>query len=392
MDFDWTAEDKDYRRQVKAFLKENLGEGWAGYDKTDLPQYKRDAIRFCGALGKKGWLTQNWPVEYGGQNASAWRAAILSEELWPIGEPRGPQYMNVNWIGPAIMAFGTPEQKDYHLNRISKGDVCWSQGFSEPDAGSDLASLRTRAIRKGDHYIVNGAKIWTSHTGTADFLFLLVRTDAEAEKHQGISVLLVPMDTPGLELRALPALVGEQAFAHLIFTDMKVPVSYRLGEENQGWTVVRRALQFERVGAAHYETALTILNSVIQEAQRNGLIADPEICTRIGLAYAEIEAARMLTYRVIDLRAHGSPPTADSNVARVAHASCLRNVGELAQLVFGEEGLELHAGDHGEARSGGDVRRVLTVSVASGTTEVQLDQVAQRYLNLPRIRSSKDAA
>lgn len=378
MNFDWTEDDLSYRREMKEFLAENLPANWRGYDKTNLTKYKEDSIRFSKAFAERGWLTQNWPKEYGGQETSAWKAAILSEELWPIGEPRGPQYMNVNWIGPAIMQYGNPEQKHYHLNRISNGDVCWCQGFSEPNSGSDLASLRTRAVKQGDHYIVNGEKIWTSHVGTADYCFLLTRTDVEAPKHQGITVFLVPTDTPGFNVNHIDGFVGEQSFHHLVFEDMKVHESMRLGNENEGWTVVRHALAFERVGAAHYETGLLMLDDTIEEAKRNGMIDDPEIQTKIGEAYAALEAARLLFYRVVDLRVHDSPPTPDSNVSRVALAQSLRQVGELGQIVFGEEGLI--------SDSGGDIRRTLTTGVASGTTEVQLDQVAIRHLNLPRIK------
>jgi len=376
MDFDWTEADADYRASVRAFLAERLPPGWRGYDKKDLPRYKADARAFCEAMAERGLLTQNWPREYGGQEASPWRHAILSEELWPIGEPRGSQYMNVNWIGPAIMAAGTPEQKAYHLRRISAGDVFWCQGFSEPDAGSDLPALRTRAVRDGDDYVVNGSKIWTSHVGTADFCFLLVRTDPDAPKRQGISILLTPMDLPGIEVRHIDGFVGEQAFHQLIFTDVRVPAAYRLGEENRGWYIVRRALSFERVGAAHYRTAALILDEVVEEARRTGQLDDPEIQSRIGEADAAIAAARMLTYRVVDLRAHGSPPTTDSNLSRVAQTQALRMVGELAHVVFGEAGLESH--------SPGDVRRVLAYSVAAGTTEMQLDQIASGHLNLPK--------
>lgn len=378
MEYRWTSEDDEYRNAVRDFLREMLPPGWAGYDKSDLVKYKRDAANFCGELSKRGWLTQNWPVEYGGQDASPWRHAILSEELWPIGEPRGPQYMNVNWIGPAIMAAGTPEQKAYHLRRISAGDVFWCQGFSEPDAGSDLPALRTRAVREGDDYVVNGSKIWTSHVGTADFCFLLVRTDPAASKRRGISILLVPMDTPGLEVRHIDGFVGEQAFHHLVFTDMHVPVVYRLGPENDGWDIVRRALAYERVGAAHYETARLLLAEIVAEARRNGASNDPEIQSRIGEADAALSAARLLTYKVVNLRVQGSPPTADSNISRVAQTQALRMVGELAHEVFGEEGLV--------SRSPGDIRKVLAYSVAAGTTEMQLDQIASSFLNLPRFK------
>jgi alkylation response protein AidB-like acyl-CoA dehydrogenase len=376
MDFDWTEADDAYRADVRAFLAQRLPQDWRGYDKTNLPKYKADAAAFCKAMAERGWLTQNWPREYGGQEESPWRQAILSEELWPIGEPRGSQYMNVNWIGPAIMAAGTPDQKAYHLSRISAGDVFWCQGFSEPDAGSDLPALRTKAVRDGDDYVVNGSKIWTSHVGTADFCFLLVRTDPEAPKRQGISILLTPMDLPGIEVRHIDGFVGEQSFHHLVFTDVRVPAAYRLGEENRGWDIVRRALAFERVGAAHYDTAALMLDDVIEEAKCNGQFDDPEIQSRIGETAAAIAAARLLTYRVVDLRAHGAPPTADSNISRIAQTQALRMAGELAHMVFGEQGLKAH--------SRGDIRRVLSSSVAAGTTEMQLDQIASVYLNLPK--------
>jgi alkylation response protein AidB-like acyl-CoA dehydrogenase len=379
MEFGWTEADLAYRAEIKAFLGEQLPVGWSGYDKSDLPAYKESARAFCHAMAERGWLTQNWPREYGGQEASPWRAMILNEELWPIGEPRGAQYMNVTWIGPAIMAAGSEDQKLYHLGRISAGDVFWCQGFSEPDAGSDLPALRTRAVRDGDDYIVNGTKIWTSHVGTADFCFLLVKTDAEASKRNAITILLTPMDTPGIEVRHIDGFVGEQAFHQLVFENVRVPAACRLGGENQGWDIVRKALSFERVGLAHYDTAREVLMDTVREAKRTGAINDPEIQSRIGDVHAAIEAARLLTYRVVDLRANGAPPTADANISRVAQTQALRQAGELAQLVFGEEGLV--------AGSNGDIRRVLAFGVAAGTTEMQLDQIASNFLDLPKFKS-----
>jgi alkylation response protein AidB-like acyl-CoA dehydrogenase len=186
------------------------------------------------------------------------------------------------------------------------------------------------------------------------------------------------MDTPGIEVRHIDGFVGEQAFHQLVFTDVRVPAAYRLGEENRGWDIVRRALSFERVGAAHYDTASLILDQIVVEAARNGQIGDPEIQSRIGEVEAAIAASRLLTYRVVDLRAQGSPPTSDSNLSRVAQTQALRAVGELAHIVFGEDGLV--------SGSPGDIRRVLAYSVAAGTTEMQLDQIASGHLNLPRIK------
>ena len=371
MDFDWTEDDVKYREDIRAFLREALPPNWSGWNRAEVEEYRRESKRFCAAMAKAGFFTQNWPVEYGGQGASAWKACVLSEVFATRGDPRGPQYMNVTWIGPAIMQYGTPEQMEYHLKRISAGDVCWCQGFSEPDAGSDLASLRTRAVREGDDYVINGTKIWTSHVPLAEFCFLLVRTHPTEKRSGGISCLLVPMDTPGLEVRAIPGLLGEGAFAQLIFTDARVPVSCRLGLENRGWEVVRWALAFERVGVAHYCAAGLRLDRVAKAAHDAGLMDDAELRSKLGHARAMVEAARVLFYRVVDLREHDSPPTADANLSRISGPAAYQAVAEVAQLVA----------DLGTDPGAGGLN---ANSVAAGTTEVQLDQVATRYLGLPR--------
>ena len=190
MEFEWSQEDARHREEIRAFLAEVLPEDWEEISKHGPGSDQQAAFSktFCRAMADKGWLTQHWPAEYGGRDAAPWRHSIVGEELWAIGEPRGAQYMNVNWIGPAIMAFGTEEQKAFHLPRISSGSVLWCQGFSEPEAGSDLAALRTLAIRDGDDYVVNGSKIWTSYVENADFIFLLVRTDPDSTRQRGVSV------------------------------------------------------------------------------------------------------------------------------------------------------------------------------------------------------------
>ncbi|MCZ6783851.1 MAG: acyl-CoA dehydrogenase family protein, partial [Proteobacteria bacterium] len=198
MEFDWPEEDAAHRAELRAFLDETLPADWEALSRHGPGSDIQAAFsrEFCGKLAERGWLTQHWPAAYGGSDASPWRHAILGEELWAIGEPRGPQYMNVNWIGPAIMEFGSEEQKAFHLPRISRGEVLWCQGFSEPEAGSDLAALRTLAIRDGDDYVINGSKIWTSYVENAEFIFLLVRTDPDSTRQRGVSVLLCPVDTP----------------------------------------------------------------------------------------------------------------------------------------------------------------------------------------------------
>jgi alkylation response protein AidB-like acyl-CoA dehydrogenase len=380
VEFAWSEDEARFRRELIDFLDEALPSTWGEISK-DGPGGDAQAHfsrEFAGHLAERGWLTQHWPRAYGGADASPWRHAILGEEMWARGEPRGPQYMNVNWIGPAIMQYGSEEQKQQHLTRISRGDVLWCQGFSEPEAGSDLVALRTLATRDGDDYRVNGSKIWTSYANHAEFCFLLVRTDPESRRHRGISVLLMPMDLPGVEVREIPAVVGERYFHEVFLTDVRVPVSCRLGPEGEGWSVVAYALQYERVGAARYARAALTLDRLAVRARERGWLEEPRVLERLGEVRARVDAARVLTYRVIDQRAHGLPPSADTNVARVAGTRAEQAVAELALELFGSESLA--HGSFGDAQ----FRSAMTAGVAVGATEVQLNLIASRLLGLPR--------
>jgi alkylation response protein AidB-like acyl-CoA dehydrogenase len=379
VEFGFSPDEARFRRDLEAFLAEALPPDWeersAGGPGSDAQAaFSRD---FCARLAERGWLTPHWPREYGGQDASPWLHAILGEALWACGEPRGPQYMNVNWIGPAILRFGSEEQKRLHLPRIARGDVLWCQGFSEPDAGSDLASLRCAARRDGGAYVVTGEKIWTSYANHAELCFLLVRTDPESRRQRGLSVLLVPMATPGVSVREIPSVVGERYFHEVLFREARVPEACRLGAEGAGWDVVSHALQVERVGAARYARAARTLDALAAAAARSGR-ADPALAERLGEARALCEAARVLAYRAIDRRAHGLPPGAESNVARVAGTRAEQAVARLALDLCGAEGLE--EGHFAEAQ----FRAAMPAGVAVGATEVQLDLVARRGLGLPR--------
>jgi len=380
VEFDWSEADQSFRRDLVAFLSEELPADWEEIAK-DGPGSEAQAQfsrAFCGRLAERGWLTPHWPAEYGGRDATPWQHAILGEELWSRGEPRGPQYMNVNWIGPALMRYGSEAQKAHHLPRISAGDVLWCQGFSEPEAGSDLVALRTLAIRDGDHYVVNGTKIWTSYCNHADYCFLLVRTDPDSKRHRGVSVLLMRMDSPGVEVREIPSVVGEKYFHEVFLQDVRVPVEDRLGPEHEGWDVVTYALQYERVGSPRYQRAALELDRLALRARDQGLLADPRVQEKLGEARAICEAARMLSYLVIDQRVRGLPPSADSNIARVAGTSADKFVGDLALELFGDEALEY--GSSADA----NFRLSMTAGVAVGATEVQLNLIAARFLGLPR--------
>jgi alkylation response protein AidB-like acyl-CoA dehydrogenase len=252
--------------------------------------------------------------------------------------------------------------------------VLWCQGFSEPNAGSDLASLVTRAERQGDFYIVNGQKVWTSYCKNAEHCFLLVRTGSEP-RHKGITVLLVPMKTPGIEVREIDTVLGDRYFHEVFLSDVRVPVAARLGAENQGWEIAMYALQYERIGLPRYARAANTLDRLAAEA---GKLSDPSIREKLGEAQALCEAARILYYRVIDQRAHGTPPTADSNIARVALTMADRAVGDLALEIGGPAALAY--GSLGD----GNFRAALSAGIATGTTEINLNLIAERALGLPR--------
>src|SRR5262245_22172388 len=277
VDFAWTPEDDAFRAELRAFLAESLPENWEEIAKDGPGSDAQAAFarEFCPRLAERGWLTQSWPREYGGRDASPWRHAILGEEMWRCGEPRSSQYMNVNWVGPTIMRYGSEEQKALHLPRISAGRVFWCQGFSEPEAGSDLAALRTLAIRDGDVYVVNGTKIWTSYVNHADYCFLVARSDPDSKRHHGISVLLVPMDLPGISVREIPSVVGERYFFEVFFTDARVPVACRLGPEHAGWDVGTYSLAYERVGAARHARAAYTLDELANLAAARGRLDEP---------------------------------------------------------------------------------------------------------------------
>jgi alkylation response protein AidB-like acyl-CoA dehydrogenase len=380
VDFEWTDEDEAFRRELRALLAEALPGNWDEIAKDGPGSDAQAAFArsFCPRLAARGWLAQSWPREYGGSDASPWRHAILGEEMWRVGEPRSSQYMNVNWVGPTIMKYGTDEQKALHLPPISQGRVFWCQGFSEPEAGSDLAALRTLAVREGNAYVVNGTKIWTSYVNHADFCFLVARSDPDSKRQQGISVLLVPMDLPGIEVREIPSVVGDRYFFEVFFRDVRVPVANRLGPEHGGWDVVTYSLAYERVGAARYARAAHTLDQLAERARGRGALEDPRTLEQLGEARALCEASRLLAYRVIDLRAKGKPPSADTNVARVAGTLAEQAVAQLALETFGPEALEY--GHFAESQ----FRVAMTAGVAVGTTEINLNLVASRFLGLPR--------
>jgi alkylation response protein AidB-like acyl-CoA dehydrogenase len=376
MEFSWTPEQEEFRHEVRAFIKETLPPDWWSRVPGEEP-YSKVTLDFCRKLGARGWLTPHWPVQYGGGgDTSPWRAAILNEELWSNGEPRGSQYMNSNWIGPAIIANGTDEQKQRFLPPITRGEALWCQGFSEPGAGSDLASLKTSAVRQGDEYAINGEKIWTSYASGAQYCFLLARTDPSTRGGEGISIFLVPTDTPGFTVVPINGILDIHVTHHMKFNNLHVPASSRLGPENAGWSIIRDALSDERVGSPRHIRAAVILENIVAQARRDGRLSLAAM-RQAAHARAVCHAARILVYRIRQLRAAGDPG-AEAYLARCAIVNAERAVAEVAADLAGPEGLI------SGSLADGEYRTSLIAGLGGGSYETQLNLVARLWLKLPK--------
>jgi alkylation response protein AidB-like acyl-CoA dehydrogenase len=379
VEFGWAVEDQAFRAELCAFLDEELPAHWHGrtavLGSSENAEYSH---RFAGLLAERNWLIPHWPEEYGGSRSTPWQLAILGEELWSRGEPRGPQYMNANWIGPSIMANGTDEQRRRYLPPIAKGEVVWCQGFSEPDAGSDLAALRTEAVLDGDEYVVTGTKIWTSYADVADHCYLLARTESVNGRKGGISVLLADMDSAGLDVRPIRGIVGEHSFCEVFLNDVRVPVANRLGPEDEGWAVVREALSFERVGAPRWARAARLLDECVRWCVERDRFTDLDLQRIVGEAWTACEVGRVLYYRVIDERAKQLPPSANANLARVAMVQAERLVADACVRLRGSEALDY------ESTANHQLRKSMAAGIAAGTYEIQLNLVSRQHLGLPK--------
>ena len=376
MEFGWSEDQAAYRQRVKDVLAENLPDDWEeraihGPGSTPVTKF---SFEFCKILAEKNLLIPHWPVEYGGAATQPWNHFILGEESWQVGEPRGPQYMNVNWIGPVLMRYASEEQKARYLPPIVEGNVIWCQGFSEPSAGSDLASLRTKAERIEGGYVVNGAKVWTSFATHADQCFLLARNGTGKD---GIMILLVDMKSPGIQVKQIPALIGEGDIHEFFLTDVFVPEENRLGAEGQAWEIISYALQNERIGIARYAFARRVLDSVIEELKADGRFEDPVVQDRAGRVLAKVEAARMMVYRVVYERAKDQPISAYGSLARYILVEADHAVADFV-LEFLPSGML-----GGDPLQQAHHQRALYSGIGAGAAEIQLNLAARRHLGLP---------
>jgi alkylation response protein AidB-like acyl-CoA dehydrogenase len=387
MDFEFTPDEQALRTDLRAFLAAELPPWWRGMfvdDDRAIPETRR----ICRALAERGWLTMAWPSEFGGSDASPWAQTVVREEMWAHEEPRGPQYMNLNYIGPLIMRFGTAEQQRRFLEPMARGEVIWCQGFSEPDAGSDLAALRTRADAGDGCFVVNGRKIWTSYADApADWCLLLARTDPpDPSKHRGISVLLVDMTTPGITVRPIDTIAGPREFNEVTFDDVVVPDDCLLGARGDGWSLIVAGLTFERAGIARYARAGRIIELLVDWANDTGRSVDPHVRRALAELRVRYEAARLVNYRAVSIQAAGGVPTTEASIARIHNGLLEQHVSHTALELVGPLA-QLDAGDPSAPLAGALRRywaRNIPTTIAAGTLEIQKNVVAQRGLGLPR--------
>jgi alkylation response protein AidB-like acyl-CoA dehydrogenase len=385
MDFELTPEEEAFRDEVRGFLDENLPDG-AERGPAFLAEWNRK-------LREKGWVGFSWPVEVGGGGGDVMRQVILKEEMAKRkAPPLGSCFMGLAWVGPAIIEYGSEEQKQRFIPDILDGRVQWCTGYSEPDSGSDLASLKCKAELRGDHYAVTGQKIWTSIAMWSQWMILLVRTSWDPDdKHAGITCLLVPMDTPGIEVRPIRNMAGGAMFAEVFFDDVRIPVENRLGAEGEGWKVTVSALAHERSGIAEIHGLLRSLAGVKELARRctrGGRPAreDPFIRRRIAVAETRIEAMRLNGMRFLTRQLRGEKLGAETSINKLHRAALEIELGELALEIQGSAA-PLARGAEDVADGGRWQSFALSwpeVVIGGGTPNIQKNIIAERILGLPK--------
>lgn len=323
------------RAKLRTLMDSELPPGFLGAF-TDDPRDMEISESFCRALGRQRLLAMAWPPEFGGGGASLWEQTALREEMWAHHEPRGAQYMGLNWVGPAIMKHGTAAQRDEFLTPIAEGKVIWCQGFSEPGAGSDLPALRTRAKAVPDGWSINGQKVWTSYAQMAQWCFLLARTGPSDGRKHGISVFLLEMDQPGVEVRPIESMLGRHHLNEVYFTDAFVPAGHVLGEIDRGWDVVSDVLSFERVGIARYARCERLLLWAPEALGGAWSKVSPALEARWSRALVHTREARLLAYKIVAEQARGELDPAHAAAYRIAVTVLDQEVAEVLMELTGQ--------------------------------------------------------
>lgn len=339
MDLQFTPQEQVFRAEVQAFLRDHLPAALAQKVRNGLILTKEDLQGWHATLNAKGWLANHWPVAYGGPGWGAVEKFIFENECAVAGAPRLVPF-GVNMLGPVLIKYANEQQKAYWLPRILNGADWWCQGYSEPGAGSDLASVKTSAVRDGDHYVVNGQKTWTTLGQHANMIFCLVRTNKEVKPQAGISFLLIDMNTPGVEVRPIITLDGEHEVNEVFFTDVRVPVENLVGEENQGWTYAKFLLTYERTNIAGVGFSVAGLEKLKIAAQRmryNGrpLAQDPLFAARLARVEIDLENMKTTNLRVIAAVAGGGVPGAESSMLKIKGTEIRQEILSLTRRAMG---------------------------------------------------------
>jgi len=393
MEFGDSSREAEFRREVRAFLQaefvgkypsESDGEN-ADYQRGQRPEFRSWRQK----LAERGWIAPAWPKEYGGAGLGVMEQFIMNEEF---AEQRVPAVggMGVMMVGPTLIVHGNEQQKTEHLSRILSGETRWCQGFSEPEAGSDLASLQTRAVRDGDDFIINGQKIWTSGAHRADWMFMLARTDPEAPKHKGITYFLVDMKSPGIQVRPLTDLGNHNVFSEVFFEDVRVPAGNVVGELNRGWYIGTTTLDFERssigsaVGLRHQVDAIARDLGFHERATGGGSGERPSLRWELADRYVEAHVARLMSYRVVTMQAKGMIPNHEASMTKLYASELTQRIARTGVKLLGLYGQLRGATAPMRGRYGTRYLTSLSSTIAGGTSEIQRNIIAMRGLGLPR--------
>jgi len=388
--FDFTPEESDFRRKLSAFLDDALPADWHGPADESRDDHWALNQQIKKGLADRGWFVMSWPTEYGGADSSPMMNTIFAEEMAYRRAP-GHDRFGTRMLGPTLMRFGSDSQRTEHLGAIARGEVQWCQGYSEPNSGSDLASLQTRAVIDGDNFIVNGAKIWTSLAHRADMMFMLVRTDPDAAPHKGISLLLVDMKTPGIQVLPIINMAGVHSFNQVVFDDVRVPQANLVGDLNDGWRVGMTVLNFERSGIDYAAWARAALEELVDYVKNDDSLVstvktNPEVRGKLASLNTEIEAARLLCYDVAWRQGQGEVPSAEASISKVAGTEIYAKVLDYGTELLGMYGVLEPGSEQAELQGNFLKMRLFATSgpILAGTNEIQKNIIAQRGLNLPR--------
>jgi alkylation response protein AidB-like acyl-CoA dehydrogenase len=377
MDFHFTPEEEAFRADVRRFIDAHLPQS--------SPPTPVEIAAWNSALSEKGWIGFAWPKEAGGYGGGLIVQFILKEEMSARGAPPlGSDFMGLQWVGPSIIMHGTEEQKKKFLPDLLNGTSLWCTGDSEPDIGSDLAGLQCRAVREGDEYVINGSKIWTTLAHRAKWIFMMVRTelDKSVSKYRGITCLLVPMDTPGIEVQPIPSLTGVHSFNQVFFENVRVPAANRLGEEGQGWMVVVRALANERSGISEATEKVRHLRDLIALARttrRKGkpALEDPAVRRTLASFQAKISAMRLNGMRYLTKQLSGEAPGTETSVNKLVRGQLEHEMWNFALRLLGSEAQETGVWQTGSLGYHGTV-------IGGGTPNIQRNIIGERILGLPK--------